>query len=138
MNKFQQSERYTSAHSSTHITLHLKQSNKKVTEMNCENFYHWGGTRQIMAITRRRNNCPVTPDSGAKKCPIRTNHAEKKIRCTDTKCTHCSIPAKYAGRNCRNLCRTHAEIEHNGMRLPTEGKRRTLKSGRKRGGYSTS
>ena len=34
--------------------------NTEVTEMDRENFYHWGATREIMEIIRRRNNSPET------------------------------------------------------------------------------
>ena len=34
--------------------------NTEITEMDCQNFYHWGATREIMEIIRRRNNSPET------------------------------------------------------------------------------
>ena len=34
--------------------------NTEITEMDRENFYHWGATREIMEIIRRRNNSPET------------------------------------------------------------------------------
>ena len=38
----------------------VQNSNTEITEMDRENFYHWGATREIMEITRRRNNNPET------------------------------------------------------------------------------
>ena len=35
-------------------------SNTEITEMDRENFYHWGATREIMKIIRRRKNSPET------------------------------------------------------------------------------
>ena len=34
--------------------------NTEITEMDRENFYHWGATREIMEIIHRRNNSPET------------------------------------------------------------------------------
>ena len=34
--------------------------NTEFTEIDRENFYHWGATREIMEIIRRRNNSPET------------------------------------------------------------------------------
>ena len=34
--------------------------NTEITEMDCENFYHWGATHEIMEIIHRRNNSPET------------------------------------------------------------------------------
>ena len=45
--------------SSNRITK-VQNSNTKITEMDRENFYHWGATREIMEIIRRRNNSPET------------------------------------------------------------------------------
>ena len=38
----------------------VQNSNTEITEMDRENFYHWGATREIMEIIRRRNNSPET------------------------------------------------------------------------------
>ena len=37
-----------------------KNSNTEITEMDRDNFYHWGATREIMEIIRRRNKSPET------------------------------------------------------------------------------
>ena len=37
-----------------------KKLNPEITEMDRDNFYHWGATREIMEITRRRNKSPET------------------------------------------------------------------------------
>ena len=39
----------------------FKKSNAEITEMDKDNFYHWGATREIMEIIRRRNKSPETP-----------------------------------------------------------------------------
>ena len=38
----------------------IQKLNTEITEMDLENFYHWGATREIMEIIRRRNNSPET------------------------------------------------------------------------------
>ena len=38
----------------------VQNSNTEITEMDRENFYHWGATREIMENIRRRNNSPET------------------------------------------------------------------------------
>ena len=38
----------------------VQNSNTEITEMDRENFYHWGTTREIMEFIRRRNNSPET------------------------------------------------------------------------------
>ena len=38
----------------------LSTSNPEITDMDRENFYHWGATRQIMEIIRKRNKSPET------------------------------------------------------------------------------
>ena len=38
----------------------IKKLNTEITGMDRENFYHWGATREIMEIIRRRNNSPET------------------------------------------------------------------------------
>ena len=52
---------YSKKHSqnSNRITK-VQNSNTEITEMDRENFYHWGATREIMEIIRRRNNSPET------------------------------------------------------------------------------
>ena len=61
VNKIEQSETTTSGQSDVST---LKTSLKSITEindkMNRENFYHWGATREIIDIIRRRNNSPET------------------------------------------------------------------------------
>ena len=61
VNKIEQSETTTSGYSDIST---LKTSRKSITEtndkMDRENFYHWGATREIMDIIRRRNNTPET------------------------------------------------------------------------------
>ena len=37
-----------------------KNLNTEITEMDRDNFYHWGATREIMEINRRRNKSPET------------------------------------------------------------------------------
>ena len=37
-----------------------KNLNTEITEMDRDNFYHWGATREIMEIIRRRNKSPET------------------------------------------------------------------------------
>ena len=41
-------------------TTKVQNSNTEITEMDRENFYHWGATREIMEIIHRRNNSPET------------------------------------------------------------------------------
>ena len=75
VNKIQQSEKNTSGQSdiSTQSSSCLPKENSKfvpnkiksdlhteLTEMDRENFLHWGATREIMDIIRRRNNSPET------------------------------------------------------------------------------
>ena len=75
MNKIQQSENNTSGQSdiSTQSSSCLPKENLKIvqnkikpnlhtefTEMDRDNFHHWGATREIMKIIRRRNNSPET------------------------------------------------------------------------------
>ena len=38
----------------------LSTSNPEITDMDRENFYHWGATREIMEIIRKRNKSPET------------------------------------------------------------------------------
>ena len=61
MNKIEQSKITTSGQSDINT---LKTSRKSIIEINDkmdrENFYHWGATREIMEIIRRRNNSPET------------------------------------------------------------------------------
>ena len=38
----------------------LSNSNSEITDMDRENFYHWGATREIMDIIRKRNKSPET------------------------------------------------------------------------------
>ena len=38
----------------------IKKLNTEITEMDRENFYHWGATREIIEIICRRNNSPET------------------------------------------------------------------------------
>ena len=38
----------------------MRKENTEITEMDRENFYHWGATREIMEIIRRQNNSPET------------------------------------------------------------------------------
>ena len=38
----------------------VQNSNTEITEMDRENFYHWGATREIMEIIRRRDNSAET------------------------------------------------------------------------------
>ena len=61
VNKIEQSEKTTSGQSDIST---LKTSRKSITEINDkmdrENFYHWGATREIMDIIRRRNTSSVT------------------------------------------------------------------------------
>ena len=37
-----------------------RELNTEITEMDRENFYHWGATREILEIIRTRNNSPET------------------------------------------------------------------------------
>ena len=75
MNKHQRNKKTTSGQSEistlerSHSTKEAKslnqtQKNRKlnteITEIDRENFYHWGATREIMEIIRRRNNSPET------------------------------------------------------------------------------
>ena len=61
VNKIEQSKTATSGQSDIST---LKTSRKSIIEINDkmdrENFYHWGATREIMDIFRRRNNSPET------------------------------------------------------------------------------
>ena len=61
VNKIEQSKITTSGQSDINT---LKTSRKSTIEINDkmdrENFYHWGATREIMEIIRRRNNSPET------------------------------------------------------------------------------
>ena len=61
VNKIEQSKIITSGQSDIST---LKTSRKSIIEINDkmdrENFYHWGATREIMDISRRRNNSPET------------------------------------------------------------------------------
>ena len=61
VNKIEQSKITTSGQSDIST---LKTSLKSIIEINDEmdreNFYHWGATRKIMEIIRRRNNSPET------------------------------------------------------------------------------
>ena len=61
VNKIEQSKITTSGQSDINT---LKTSRKSIIEINDkidrENFYHWGATREIMEIIRRRNNSPET------------------------------------------------------------------------------
>ena len=61
VNKVKQSKTTTSGQSDIST---LKTSRKLIIEINDkmdrENFYHWGATREIMDIIRRRNNSPET------------------------------------------------------------------------------
>ena len=47
-------------HSNTIQKKKLPNSNPELTDMDRENFYYWGATREIMDITRRRNKSPET------------------------------------------------------------------------------
>ena len=73
--KDQRNEKVTSGQSevstmeSSYSTKEIKSSNQiskaqklntEITGMDRENFYHWGATREIMEIIRRRNNSPET------------------------------------------------------------------------------
>ena len=75
VNKYQQNEKATSGQSkintrkSSCLPKEMKSSNQipklqnlntEVTEMDRENIYHWGATREIVEIIRRRNNSPET------------------------------------------------------------------------------
>ena len=40
--------------------IQMKNLNTEITEMDRDNFYHWGATREIMEIIRRRNKSPET------------------------------------------------------------------------------
>ena len=61
MNKIEQNKITTSGQSDIST---LKTSSKSIIEINDkmdrENFYHWGATREIMDIIRRRNKSPET------------------------------------------------------------------------------
>ena len=75
VNKNKRNEKATAGQSeigalkSSHLTKEIQTSNQiikgqnsntEITEMDRENFYHWGATREIMEIIRRRNNRPET------------------------------------------------------------------------------
>ena len=75
MNKHKRNEKATSGQSeisalkSSHLTKEIQNLNQiikaqnlntEITEMDRENFYHWGATREIMEIIRGRNNSPET------------------------------------------------------------------------------
>ena len=71
VNKISQSEKNTSGQSDTsalkssYSLKHRKITQKKnlnpeTTEMGRDNFYHWGATREIMEIIRKRNKSPET------------------------------------------------------------------------------
>ena len=47
-------------HSNTIQKKKLPNSNPEITDMVRDNFYHWGATREIMDIIRRRNKSPET------------------------------------------------------------------------------
>ena len=47
-------------HSNTIQKKNLLKSNTEITDMDRDNFYHWGATREIMDIIRRRNKSPET------------------------------------------------------------------------------
>ena len=61
VNKTKHEEKTTSGHSDI-STLEDSQTVKDeiLGNINRENFYHWGDTREIMDIIRRRNNSPET------------------------------------------------------------------------------
>ena len=61
VNETEQSERTTSGQSDI-TTLKDSQTskNENFDKMDSENFYHWGATREIMDIIRRRNKSPET------------------------------------------------------------------------------
>ena len=70
VNKISRSEKNTSGQSeirASKSSCKLKQhsniiqnSNSEITDMDRENFYHWGATREIMDIIRKRNKSPET------------------------------------------------------------------------------
>ena len=47
-------------HSNTIQKKKLPNSNAEITDMDRDNFYHWGATREIMDIIRKRNKSPET------------------------------------------------------------------------------
>ena len=71
VNKISRSEKNTSGQSDNSAsksscslkhrnTIQKKNLNPEITEMDRDNFYHWGATREIMEIIRRRNKSPET------------------------------------------------------------------------------
>ena len=71
MNKINRNEKSTSGHSDISASklscslnyqniIQKKNLNTEITEMDRDNFYHWGATREIMEIIRRRNKSPKT------------------------------------------------------------------------------
>ena len=61
VNKINESEKTTSGQSeisTSKTSSNLKEEN--IEKMNRENLYHWGATREIMEIKRRRNKSPET------------------------------------------------------------------------------
>ena len=61
VNKINESEKTTSGQSeisTSKTSSNLKEEN--IEKMNRENLYHWGATREIMEIIRRRNKSPET------------------------------------------------------------------------------
>ena len=71
MNKISRSEKNTSGQSDISASksscslkhrniTQKKNSNPEITEMDRDNFYHWGATREIMEIIRKRNKSPET------------------------------------------------------------------------------
>ena len=71
VNKISRSEKNTSGHSDISASksrcslkhrniTQEKNLNPKITEMERDNFYHWGATREIMEIIRKRNKSPET------------------------------------------------------------------------------
>ena len=61
VNKTEQSETITSGQSDISTRYSSRESTVQTNEkMDQENFYHWGATREIMEIIKRRNNSPET------------------------------------------------------------------------------
>ena len=85
--------------------------------MNRENFYHWGATREIMDIIRRRNNSPETKrlvdqrNALSRPGTVRRRYDHQTQR-TDG---FCSIPAKQTQQ--REIAEIDAELIRRANRL---------------------
>ena len=118
VNKTEHNETTTSGQSDIST---LETSRKSATinreNMDRENFYHWGATREIMEVIRRRNNSPET---------------RRLVEQRNALSRPCTLRRRYDHQSQRTIFASSQPNKQARRRLPANKRRARRKSGRRR------